>query len=629
MSSRFLWAVLLCVCFLEFSCQSKKVPPSDYVSFLDQNPVIDGKLDPNLRSLPKREFPYIWQFDNPVTDTITLSYRLAYTPTHLYVYTEAEADSITYRRRGFVNGDGYKLLLAMPKEDSLTDEYYDMLFSPSQDPEYWARKMVANYNFKQVFRPLGSESRVQEAAYEGKSGFEALIAWKDIPPYHPWFIDEMGFNLYFAKGIGDTITNGYAVVPDEGIWDEEIPKRQYHLLTFEEPAGGRKSIQVQPKRLHVRKGESLVVHSATLGPLPEETHLEVRLYDEFNEKVYQGALQLKGSSSFSKSTKTFNPVELAPGIYQLFINTAQDTLFYSNWVVFPQIDFEEIRSEIEANAHGLSSGTMNTLLFKLDQRQAQMLALKPYESGKEVFESWRKFKVELDSFRAGVDPYQGKGGPYRRAFQSSLDESLQPYSLKLPAGYDPQKKYPLLVFLHGSGQDDQGLLDSPRSNGEFIEIAPFARDKFRAYTSAESQIDIVDAINDVAEQFSVDREKIVIGGFSMGGYGCLRAFYEYPDLYRGVAVFAGRPDLASYWLEGEYPNFMDVKYLAPFSGIPVFVYHGREDGSLPVSLAEKMIRLMEENGAQVTSSLVEEKGHEYPDPATNERYFNWLQEIVK
>ncbi|WP_155206476.1 hypothetical protein [Xanthovirga aplysinae] len=36
---------------------------------------------------------------------------------------------------------------------------------------------------------------------KGKTGFGAVIAWPDIYPYHPWFIKELGFNLYFVKGI--------------------------------------------------------------------------------------------------------------------------------------------------------------------------------------------------------------------------------------------------------------------------------------------------------------------------------------------------------------------------------------------------------------------------------------------
>lgn len=228
----------------------------------------------------------------------------------------------------------------------------------------------------------------------------------------------------------------------------------------------------------------------------------------------------------------------------------------------------------------------------------------------------------------GIDPYSGIKESYRRAFKSKYDDTYQPYSIKLPSNYDSTKKYPLLVFLHGSGVDEQGLLNQPRSNGKFIEVAPFARDMYNCYSSDSSQIDIIEAIEDVVANFSVDAAKIVIGGFSMGGYGALRTFYEHPVLYKGVAVFAGHPHLASNWLDGEHPNFLNNNYLKAFKGMPIFIYHGQKDGSLPVDLVKKMSIELEKAGALVTLSIAEDKGHDYPDKETNDRYFEWLNKII-
>jgi len=102
---------------------------SDKISFLNFTPVIDGKLDDELVNLEKRKFKHFFQFDNPIAESTSVHYRVAYTPTHLYLYIETEADSITYRDRGFINGDGFKLLMAKPQNGSLTDEYYDIVFS--------------------------------------------------------------------------------------------------------------------------------------------------------------------------------------------------------------------------------------------------------------------------------------------------------------------------------------------------------------------------------------------------------------------------------------------------------------------------------------------------------------------
>lgn len=203
------------------SANNRGITPQ--VQFISDTPNIDGHLDSNLEFLNKNSFEYVWQFDNPVTDTVEVTYRLAYTPTHLYVYLETDIDSITYHRRGYLWGDGYKVLLGIPQMDSLTNEYYELFFSPTVEKEYeYARQGISYYNFDQVTNKLSSNTQSQESAHKNTCGFEALIAWEDVKPYHPWFMNEMGYNIYFAKGFEHEqhgwITNGYSLVKDEGIW---------------------------------------------------------------------------------------------------------------------------------------------------------------------------------------------------------------------------------------------------------------------------------------------------------------------------------------------------------------------------------------------------------------------------
>ena len=171
------------------------------VVFINKTPKIDGQLDSDLEYLDIKKFKYIWQFDNPITDTVQVTYRMAYTSSHLYLYIETDVDSISYHRRGYLWGDGFKVLLGIPQKDSLTNEYYELAYSPSSDKDNWERQQIHGYNFTQIRKKLSESSKSQEKALNKKSGFETLIAWDDIRPYHPWFIEEIGCNIYFAKGI--------------------------------------------------------------------------------------------------------------------------------------------------------------------------------------------------------------------------------------------------------------------------------------------------------------------------------------------------------------------------------------------------------------------------------------------
>ena len=602
---------------------------SDNISFLGKNPTIDGVLDTDLIDLKERDFNYIWQFDNPATDTVSVTYRMGYTPTHLYLYLETKTDSINYRPRGFVNGDGFKFLIATPQKDSITSEFYDMVFSASKDKNYWARKRIWDYNHNQGSnRAFGEKTKFIEKNNGETNGFEALIAWEDIPPYHPFFKDSIGYNLYFAKAIGDTITNGYAVVQDEGIWDEEIPKRRYKTLSFERPKAQNANTTVfQLEMKNVKEGSNLTLNIAGLSDI-ESTETYKIIINEEDSKVSETDFQIKSQKGYFKDSNSIATEKLGFGVYEIHIlNSEDNTVFKDQFTILPNVDIAQIKSQVHENAMGVNDGAKHSLLFKLEQYNDIIRSLKNYESSPKALALFKEGYVEFNQFMNGIDPYKKKEEAYRRAFLSEQDNTLQPFSIKLPKNYNSKQKYPLMVFLHGSGATDVGLLNSARTGGEFIEIAPYGRDMFRAYASERSQKDIIEAINDVSKHFNVDREKIVIGGFSMGGYGSLRTFYENPDLYKGVVVHAGHPDLANYWLGGNNPNFLNPKYLEPFKGTKVFVYHGEKDGSLPVDKIRQMIDAMKKMNIDVTYSIVKENGHQYPDKNTNKKYFEWLRKL--
>ncbi len=602
----------------------------DTVPFLHETPIIDGQLDANLTYLPKREFNHIWQFDNPVTDTVPVTYRMAYTPTHLYLCIEAETDSINYRRRGFINGDGFKLLLAKPQQDSLTDEYYDLVFSASQNKKYWARKRIWEYNHDQSYnRSLNDASMFEAASKNGITGFEALIAWEEVPPYHPWFMEKMGYNLYFAKALGDTITNGYAVVSDDGIWNEEVPKRNHTQLNFEIPQKVvGQQLQFQLKQRNSIVGQRLEIETVAISPMKETLSLTVQIKEK-GQLLQEQSFTIETSKVFQKEKLSLHTEKLSEGAYELLVDHKGTAVYSSEFTVLPDIDLNQVYESVKTNPQGVGPGAQHTLMYKIQQYEKGIDSLKDYETAESLLKQYETGSAEFNQFMNGIDPYAEKEGVYRRAFLSKQDSTYQPYSIKLPIDYNPKNKYPLLVFLHGSGSTDEGLLNAARSGGNFIEIAPYGRDTYDTYASPKSQKDITEAIDDVSKHFSVDTENIIIGGFSMGGYGALRTFYENPSLYKGVAVHAGHPNLANYWLGNGFPNFMKRNYLEPFKGKKVFIYHGEKDGSLPVRLIKEMAKKMKEMNIDVTLCIVATNGHEYPDEATNNRYFNWLNMVVQ
>lgn len=599
-----------------------------FIPFIDHTPLIDGRLDPELRDLPIYEFPLFTQFDNPPTDTIPVHYRMGYTARHLYLYIEAQTDHLNYRRRGFINGDGFKLLLGLPQPGDQTNEYYDLGFSAWKDPNYWARQIIITLNNEHIFRAFSPATSFETSASSDHSGFEVSLAWEDIPPYHPWFIDSIGYNLYFAKAIGDTITNGYGVVYDPGIFDEALPYRGVAPLAFEIPSYSKTVLLARPQNRNLPINQPLRLDYVAMDARATTRELHIQLFRDSTELMLDTTANIQNTTAVERQELSISLDGYAIGNYHLLIHSGSDTVTSIPISLLPTLDYQALQALIQQNEAGLTHGAIHTLLFRLAQLRKVQLELRPYENGTEFLRAFQQFQSELHAFEEGADPFANRMTPYRRAFRSKYDQTLQPYTINLPDDYDPEKRYPLLVFLHGSGSDEQGLLDSPRSDGRFIEIAPLGRDIYYCYSSDSAQQDILEAIEDAVTHFPIDTNQIIIGGFSMGGYGALRTYYEHPEKYQAVAVFAGHPYLASQWLEGEHPGFTQAKYTAPFAETPVFIYHGKKDGALSVAYAEQLSEALQKAGAQLSVHIVAEKGHEYPDEATNAAYFRWLKAVL-
>src|ERR1700690_3162631 len=139
-----------------------------------------------------------------------------------------------------------------------------------------------------------------------------------------------------------------------------------------------------------------------------------------------------------------------------------------------------------------------------------------------------------------------------------LGESVH-YCVMLPPGYDAAaaghspRRYPVLYFLHGLGDNEQGLfknggwdlIQDLRQKGQiadFLMVAPEGRRAFYVNSADDrvrySDFFIREFIPYIESHYSVRRERSAraISGFSMGGYGALRFAFAHPELFSSVSA---------------------------------------------------------------------------------------------
>ncbi len=154
------------------------------------------------------------------------------------------------------------------------------------------------------------------------------------------------------------------------------------------------------------------------------------------------------------------------------------------------------------------------------------------------------------------------------------------------------------------------------------------------------EVDTLEAIRDVMSKHSIDPQRIVITGSSMGGASTWYLTSHNPDLFAAAAPFCGYCDylgwekpggLTFYMRDWEEPSWQArsaVMLIENFIHTPMRITHGEWDravgGGVPVEQSQKMQRLLEEQGFEHTYIEVPKTGHGCRGADTWEATILWL-----
>ena len=602
------------------------------VTFLSRKPDIDGRLDSDLGDLPTREFSRVGKSepDNPI---VPCQYRLAYGTDFFYVYVEAEGDRLAFRDRAYQNGDGFAMVLCLPTpDDEPTEHFYVIACSAVDDPRLeWTRHVFWYYNVEHIFLRTGEDTHLEFAAEDGKISFELYLPWKAVHPYHPWISEGIGFNLMFTKAIGEDEANWYRVIPGT-VGGENLPRWYGHLEFAEPEADGGPQTFVSTTRgnTYERTPVRAIAVTAASRPVPERVDGEVR--EEDGGETRKSRSEYRCDPGVTRHEFEMLPADLPQGDYvfewKAGVAQSEGDLKIT---VLPRFDRDAVDRKLAAAKGRIPPGSYTTLEFKIQRLEGLLRELPSYEVASAERRVFGRVADQLGQASRGEDPYATVTGALRRAFRSRLDNTLQPYVVSIPEDYDPKDEYPLLVFLHGSGSTETDMLGFPYlSPGGMIEIGPFGRGPSNAFATPEAQTDIAEAIDDAIANYPIDTSRIILTGFSMGGYGAYRTFYETPGKFAAVAVFSGGPTLGrAFAPDSDPPSFLDEEALEPFSGIPVFIFHGEKDLNVSFDRTLEVVEKLKAAGARVEFHSDPQRGHEGPPDGIIREYHRWLRPLLE
>ena len=141
-------------------------------------------------------------------------------------------------------------------------------------------------------------------------------------------------------------------------------------------------------------------------------------------------------------------------------------------------------------------------------------------------------------------------------FQANLDriaeadkKAVMRLEVATPVGYDPARRYPLFVALHGGGENIAMLKPnwvSPRLQAEFIvayvqssQVADMTG--FHWQDEARTRRDLQTAYAEVVARYPVDPDRVIVGGFSSGGFASLVTAFHQTLPVRGFVALCPEP----------------------------------------------------------------------------------------
>ena len=602
---------------------SVQPPDTLHVPFLSEVPVIDGLPE---ETLPVR-IPTIVKKSrdgNPVT---VVAYRLAYGAHFFYLAIEVEDDPIASRDRAYQNGDGFHLALTHTRPDGQpVDRFYVLGFSPADPEGAFRRQFVWYHDVDLSFKRI-DEARIATRSSDGKTGIELLLPWSAVYPYHPWLGEGIGFNLCYVEAVDEVDKNEYCILDDPYLQSEQS-QRRYVPLAFARPENGSAAIYSVIDRNHAFEGEA--VHVTTAAFLPHKAaRLTVTVATRDGETIVNHTFSLPPSLGPTQYHYSLGTEALPAGVYSVsWSSTLAEADGSTVLTILPTVDSLALTDRLNAVRDRIRPGSLTTIEFRLAHLFGLLSKATPHDPLEAALPLIREVVGDVEAAEQGIDLVATRTGIQRRAYRSEVDGTLQPYSVKVPESYDPKRAYPLLVYLHGSGVEDTGQLEGSYAPEGFIQLAPRGRGTSTVYSTNHAQDDVREAIVDVIANYAIDTTRIVLTGFSMGGYGVYRTFFEMPEQFTALAVFSGHPDLANRWLGGGHPSFLDPQNLAAFKAVPIFIFHGGRDRNCPIELTDQLANLLKEAGADVQYVVEPDAGHDRPNDNTIASYHNWLTRVL-
>src|SRR5579871_899561 len=209
------------------------------------------------------------------------------------------------------------------------------------------------------------------------------------------------------------------------------------------------------------------------------------------------------------------------------------------------------------------------------------------------------------------------GNQAAQALEKTITKVIKvKYLLYLPKDYekDADKKWPLILFLHGSGESGDDV-EKVKTHGPPKLIAagkefPFIIVSPQSPGGGWDTEALTYLLDEIQQKYRVDEDRVYLTGLSMGGYGTWALAIEHPDRFAAIAPIAG----------GGTP-----RRARRLKNIPTWVFHGAKDMTVPIKEDQDMVDALKAAGGDVKFTIYPDAGHDsWTQTYENPELFTWF-----
>ncbi|HEX4945314.1 MAG TPA: prolyl oligopeptidase family serine peptidase [Blastocatellia bacterium] len=225
------------------------------------------------------------------------------------------------------------------------------------------------------------------------------------------------------------------------------------------------------------------------------------------------------------------------------------------------------------------------------------------------------------------------------------------YRVYIPLGYDPAKKYPVILYLHGRGargNDNEKQIGGAHL-GSVIQLFDMKYpERYRSFIAVfpqtqrswfgESAEDAIKALDQTVREFNGDPQRIYLMGASAGGYGSWYLAAKYPNKFAAVVPLSGWVRTSGVQPLASVKSLMPAEMFALYSApdpyaafakaigkTPVWIFHGGQDDTIDVNESRKMAAALKAAGGAVKYTEYPEEKHFIADRVfTDVEFWKWL-----